>query len=596
MRYVALLSSGMSAEQVETLWEVTLRRLQAVGQWTVAFDAPGITVLVCEPASTIDRLYALPDRAGIVFGKLFERRYEGGSVPSEAAVFSWKRQPCAKYLLENFWGAFIAFLRSTDSSGCMVLRDPSGSRQCFFADYAGVHVFFSRLADFEIVSSSRPPVDWSYVRTRIAFGALPAQRTGLVGVNQLMPGECFVRSAQSTRRALQWDLARVIDEKPVLDRAPARTLLRSSVRACVHAWASCYENVFLLLSGGLDSAIVLSCLKDAPGSTSVTALNFHSSGADSDERRYARLAAEGAGIELVELRRDPAASWRELFNLRRVPEPYAAIGTLQTLRQLSKLAKGSYTAQFSGDGGDLLFYRHAAFLAAADFMRRYPVHVALGRHILSAAYLDRSSVWRVLAQALYYGMFRATYSVIQPPTVVRALLGPSLLERLRDIEPPPDPVREAVRRAPTGKQYQVACLFYALCSLEDPLDVPGKVPEVAPLLSQPLIEAILRIPLFLLISEGRDRSLARSAFSGEIPAPIEKRQSKGGLEDYARESLLNNLALIKELLFDGHLVRQGLLDRRKLVEVLAREPSQIPAHVTEIYDYANVEAWLRSVV
>jgi asparagine synthase (glutamine-hydrolysing) len=157
-----------------------------------------------------------------------------------------------------------------------------------------------------------------------------------------------------------------------------------------------------------------------------------------------------------------------------------------------------------------------------------------------------------------------------------------------------DAIIRKPRDCPAGKHYQAACLYRALCPFERPPTLRDALPEVAPLLSQPVVEACLRIPLYTLMHDGRDRALARDAFAGAIPEAICHRQGKGGLEEHAARSLHHNLALVRPLLLEGHLVDAGLLDRHKVADALTRDPTRSIGRVAELMEYTTVEAWLRS--
>jgi hypothetical protein len=50
---------------------------------------------------------------------------------------------------------------------------------------------------------------------------------------------------------------------------------------------------------------------------------------------------------------------------------------------------------------------------------------------------------------------------------------------------------------------------------------PNDAPDVvSPLYAQPVLETLLRIPLYRLFEGGRDRGLARRAFENDVPEPI----------------------------------------------------------------------------
>ena len=110
-------------------------------------------------------------------------------------------------------------------------------------------------------------------------------------------------------------------------------------------------------------------------------------------------------------------------------------------------------------------------------------------------------------------------------------------------------------------------------------------------MSQPVIEACLRIPTFVLANRGWDRALAREAFWNDLPAVVAQRRSKGTLEDHYEAILRQNRALIRSLLLDGQLVEHGLLSRNILDEVLSDTPTKLKGAAAEIHAYLGIEAW-----
>jgi asparagine synthase (glutamine-hydrolysing) len=122
----------------------------------------------------------------------------------------------------------------------------------------------------------------------------------------------------------------------------------------------------------------------------------------------------------------------------------------------------------------------------------------------------------------------------------------------------------------------------------------GPYPErTMPLLSQPLVELCLRIPTYVLIRHGMDRATARRAFAPDLPAQIIKRRNKGRIDSHIRDVLDANLDFVREMLLDGRLVQEGLLNRRNLELYLTRERSPADFEYSEILqEQLCVEAWL----
>lgn len=572
------------------------RLLTKFKRWAVGMDQAGATVLVDIPQSHAQRIYRFGDATGCAVGIFFRSAPTSTAEPQVIAFDDSDVDQISntegRHLIENFWGSYVAFVRLRARNGWLVLRDPGGQQQCYFRRFGNATVLFSRLSDLEALSETPCRPNWAYVGERLAFGAAPTRQTGVEHVSQVLPGEALVQTHEGIKSIIYWELPSIAAQ--AVTEEEARELLWHATRSAVHAWASVYPRILLLLSGGLDSAIVLACLKSAPNRPCVSALNQYSAGSDSDERRYARLAARQAGIPLAEMERDETASWAPLLQLGRSPVPYASIGTLQSAEQTSRLvAANGITAQFSGGGGDVLFYRHAGFLAAADALRIRPS--LIGEQLLTAAYRDKTSIWKALGRSLYYGPLHGLYRMRVSPRLTRSLLGPAALMEIRESRLDLHPAIKMLSELPAGKCYQATTLLYSTCIHERPSGLPCSVPEVTPLLSQPLMESVARIPLFLLSAGGRDRSMARDVFGDLIPEEIARRQSKGGLEEYAKASLVRNIELIRELLLDGVLAKNGFLDRAGLLQVLSRDVSEAQTRVAELYDYSNIEAWLRGL-
>lgn len=122
---------------------------------------------------------------------------------------------------------------------------------------------------------------------------------------------------------------------------------------------------------------------------------------------------------------------------------------------------------------------------------------------------------------------------------------------------------------------------------------PGDPEWTEPLTSQPLLELCLQIPTFILAADGRERSLARKAFSEELPAPIAERRSKGAIEVFLTNAIMSNVAFVREVMLDGELVKNRLLERSVLERALGQTPERVRSSMGELFDYLALEVWLR---
>ena len=113
-----------------------------------------------------------------------------------------------------------------------------------------------------------------------------------------------------------------------------------------------------------------------------------------------------------------------------------------------------------------------------------------------------------------------------------------------------------------------------------------------PLTSQPVVETCLRIPSYVLLADGVSRGLARRAFRDFLPAQVLRRTVKGVTRGFWHAVVRRNMGFIRAYLLDGVLVRQGLLDRRKLESYLVDDQPCLTVGADQLMDYLACEEWV----
>lgn len=568
--------------------------LCASGAWQAGLLRDGLHVYAKDAHRGSNGCYSLPADQGLVVGKLFRRRDPGRRVTGDVGLAEDETadvlQSGGRALVHDHWGRYVAFL-PTPSGALRVLRDPSGTLPCFVMRHEGVWIVFSWLEDIlENLPDVPPPaVDWDGVAGHLLCGELGGHETALQGVVQVLPGEAVDLGDSLHRYALFWDavdIARTVSDDDV---ATSAERLRHTVRACAQSWASCYDDILLRLSGGVDSSILLSCLDRVGTPGAVTCVNYHSPGSDSDERRYARLAAARAERTLIERERDPDIRLERMLTMARTPTPGNYVGRLNARVDAELAAEFGARALFTGAGGDQLFFEFASAWPAADYLRCRGFDTGFVAVAMDAARLGKVSLWNTLALAMAE---RIRPAPAWPDDVRHLpLIGPVALDAVTRIDKFVHPALLRATGLPVGKLHQTRYLMHPV-PYYDPLERDAAPEVVNPLLSQPLVEMCLRLPTWVLTHGGRGRALARRAFAAELPPEIASRRSKGGMEEHIKTVLQRNIRFARGLLLDGELVRRGLLDGAKLQEMLSGRPTTLTSHFGRIHVYIGVEAWL----
>jgi len=566
--------------------------------WYRAFASNQLQVWVAGCSPGANQIYEMPSGRGVVLGRLF-RRHEAPGVTTRDLVISIHEdaqviESDGRTLVERFWGRWIAFLPSRTGEG-RVLRDPSGALPCYRMESDGLTIVFSWLQDvLDLIRRPPPPPNWDAIAATLVYRRLGARETALEGVTQILAGELAgMAAAGPTPRAL-WSAAEAARAPIELGLPEAARLLRETTTDCVRAWMSCYDDLVLRLSGGVDSAILLGCLFVEPPTANVCCLNYFSPGAESDERVYARLAASKAGCKLVERNRDSAFHLSELPAPGRTPVPGSYLGRMGSDRMDAEITRAEGApVLFTGAGGDQLFQEVRSTWPAADYLQLHGPDLGFPRAVLDSARLGRVSFWRALRLAVRDRLARhdplegiGQYITLMPRDVVAGVLHqpgrfvhPGLL---------------AASDLPIGKLFHLSAL---ICPFDyyNPYG-PETSPElVHPLMSQPLQELCLKLPTYVLTHGGRGRALARQAFADRLPPEIATRRSKGCTTDHVADVLQRSLNLARDLLLEGQLVRRGLLDRQRVEVALSGRPCADQTDVPETHSCIGVEAWLRQI-
>jgi asparagine synthase (glutamine-hydrolysing) len=148
--------------------------------------------------------------------------------------------------------------------------------------------------------------------------------------------------------------------------------------------------------------------------------------------------------------------------------------------------------------------------------------------------------------------------------------------------------------ASDGQRAYVGMLMRILPFL-DGYDRAFHVPVIAPLLSQPLVEYGLGVPVWQWSAGGHDRSLARKAFAGDLPALVLQRRTKGGLESLFVPAYDRNRAHLRDFLQEGLLAALGIIDCDAIGAATARPAGALDNDYVRILQLVDMERWARSV-
>jgi asparagine synthase (glutamine-hydrolysing) len=322
-------------------------------------------------------------------------------------------------------------------------------------------------------------------------------------------------------------------------------------------------------------------------------VNFRTRDPDSDERAYARLVAAHAGVELAEIERQPSLNLEGLFKSIPIVGPVCTVMRgleVQPLVTQFAQTRGA-TAVFSGDGGDMIFFRAWPELAVIDYAHRYGLGPGLMQQALGAAFPAQLSVGRLLLDALRYGILRRPWSLTPYIFDHYHLITDEVIQAARQVDFL-NPWNASTRSLPPGKRLHAFSVTRPTL-FRDPLPGTAILDFINPLMCQPVVELCLQIPTYLHAAHGKDRAIARAAFAPDLPPQIVQRTWKGSADRHLRDMLVNNITKVRELLLQSELTKEHILDTKRIAGALSLAPTRDASHVTEIFGYLCTEVWLR---
>ena len=279
-------------------------------------------------------------------------------------------------------GMFALALWDAARERLVLARDRIGKKPLLYAELRdGTLAFASELKALLQLPGLGRELDLDQLDAFLALQYVPGPETALRGVRKVPPGHVLVWERGTITIERYWRL-----EPEHAERSDEEwlELVREKVRAAVRRRLIADVPLGALLSGGIDSSIVVALMAEA-SSEPVRTFTIGFPDARYDEREYARSVAERYGTRHEELEVEldaqallPQVAWA-------FDEPFGDEAALPSLL-VSELARRHVTVALAGDGGDESFAGYERYLAhgLAAKVGRVPALPALGARALRA--------------------------------------------------------------------------------------------------------------------------------------------------------------------------------------------------------------------
>jgi asparagine synthase (glutamine-hydrolysing) len=473
--------------------------------------------------------------------------------------------------VKRFHGMFAFAIWERDSGRVVLARDRLGIKPLYLATTRGGLRFASILPALLAAGGVDTDIDPAALHHYMTFHAVvPAPLTILKGVRKLPPATILTIEANGKRRQeTYWELSvGTRREDRALTTADWRDAVLAKLKTAVERRRIADVPVGVLLSGGLDSSLVVALLAEAGQAKDLKtfSIGFDSVGdVAGDEFRYSDLVARRFGTDHCRIRIDGGRALSALPGaVAAMSEPMVSHDTVAFYLLSEEVSKHVKVVQ-SGQGADEIFggyHWYPPLMQTNDAVGEY-----------ARVYFDRDH--DEMAQALAPRIMNGDYSRAfvekffaqggDAPAIDSAL---ALDTRIMLVD---DPVKRV-----------------------DNMTMAWGLEARVPFLDHELVELAARIPADLKVREGGKFILKEAARAVLPPEVIDRPKGYFPVPSlkYLRGPFLD---FVRDIL-NAPAARQRELFRRDYVERLLTDPEGelTPKGNSKLWQVALLESWLQT--
>jgi asparagine synthase (glutamine-hydrolysing) len=497
--------------------------------------------------------------------------------------------------VERLAGMFAIAIWDRGRERLVLARDRVGEKPLLWTRLPnGAFAFASELKALLRLPGMRARLDAAAIDAYLALQYVPGDRTALDGVAKLPPGHLLVLDASGVRVDRYWQ-ANPIDvtrpEPEVLER------VRESVQAAVRRRLVADVPVGALLSGGIDSSIVVALMAEA-SSGPVRTFTVGFPDPRYDERIYARELADRYSTDHNEVEVEPDVASTLPRLAATLDEPLGDEAALP-LYLLCEAARRDVVVALTGDGGDEAFAGY----------ERYAAHALAGRIPVPVAH----ATGRVV-RALRSGRSEARSPLVRAARFLEAAAAPAADRYGKVLEVFPEHIRDALwtqdarpaadllgaprRQGITGLQLLDVDTYLPgdLLLKADLVSMAHSLELRSPFLDHEVLELGIGLPNSLKVS-GRTAKIAlRRAFASELPARIRGRRKLGFGVPLARWFRVELHTFAEDVLLDAREQERGLFRPEAVRRLLGDHAAARADHGHRLWCLVMLALWLRTHV
>jgi asparagine synthase (glutamine-hydrolysing) len=499
-------------------------------------------------------------------------------------------------------GMFGLAIWDVQKERLILARDGMGIKLIYYKIDNGTLTFGSEIRPILAAENSRPDVDPVALNLFLRFRYTPSPLTIFQGIRKLAPGTMLIAEKGRCREERWYNYTPVPFSGEKEGKQAAEELLEL-YRGAVKRHLLSDVPVGILLSGGIDSGLLLALMNEQGGPWPAYTIGYGASFED-DELKDAAETAALLGARHITVKLDQAEFERTLPNIVECLEEPIAASSIVPMYLVSQRARQDVKVAIIGQGPDELFGGYTRHLgvhygnwwrllptvirsSVSFVVDRLPRNETLKRGVSSLGTLDRmkryQDIFSLAPAGVVGGLFR--------DDVLPNRNGHELFDYWHDLVPQIAHTDElgGFQLLETRSSLPDELLMYA-----DKLSMAHSLEVRVPYLDRTVVEYVQRLGAGFKVRNGSRKWLHRRVCERYLPSQILKRKKRGfavNVVDGWFHSSLNGK--LHEVLLDESSLMFKLLKPDPVRKLLEGHQSRRQDNHKLLFSLVMIEQWLR---
>jgi asparagine synthase (glutamine-hydrolysing) len=522
---------------------------------------------------------------------------------TEAIVHGYKEWGTEVFNRLN--GMFGLAIWDARNERLVVARDAMGIKLIYYKIDNGQLTFGSEIRAVLAAEDSKPEVDPAALKLFLRFRYTPSPLTIFQGIRKLAPGTMLVVEKSKCREERWYNYTPIPFSSPKEDKDATRELLEL-YRATVRRHLLSDVPIGILLSGGLDSGLLLGLMNEQGGSWPAYTIGYGDSYAD-DELHDAAETAALLGARHITVRLDQGEFERSLPRIVECLEEPIAASSIVPMYFVSQRACQDVKVALIGQGPDELFggYKRHLGVHYGEWWRGLPggLRSMIG---LAVNGLPRSEM---LKRGIYslgvedrLNRYQEVFS-LAPAKTINDLFRNGVLTEKQDNY---DLVEYWGELAPQMEHsdelggFQLleirSSLPDELLMYADKLSMAHSLEVRVPYLDRTVVEYVQRLSANFKVRNGTQKWLHRQVCRNYLSPQILKRKKRGFAVNVVDEWFNSPVqSQLPEMLLDRNSLMFELLKPESVRELLEAHRSRRQDNHKLLFSLVMLEQWLRGM-